>query len=102
MPIPFLNEVDIQLILEFKFSFAKYHSVCPDKFLKGVFLGHPDTCGCIVYNLYNIYNKQGIWRDKIAVKSRSITLFQKKNWVLWSSHLLALTVHIDKKGRVQG
>ena len=34
----FLNEVDIQLILDFKNSFGKYHSVFPKNSLKG-FLG---------------------------------------------------------------
>ena len=36
----FLNDVDIQLILEFKNSFRKYHPVCP-KILKGRFFGTP-------------------------------------------------------------
>ena len=36
----FFNDVEIQLILEFKISFEKYHQVLP-KNLKGCFFGHP-------------------------------------------------------------
>ena len=40
MLIYFFNDVDIQLILEFKSIFSKYHPVFP-KNPKGRFLGHP-------------------------------------------------------------
>ena len=36
----FLNDVDIQLILEFNNSFGKYHPLNPENSLKVFFLGH--------------------------------------------------------------
>ena len=40
MLISFLNDVDIQLILEFKYSLGKYQTVFP-KHPKRAFFGHP-------------------------------------------------------------
>ena len=37
MSIYFLNDVDKQLILEFKISFEKYHTLSPNNPKKGVF-----------------------------------------------------------------
>ena len=34
----FLNDVDLQLILEFKISFGKYHTVCPKNPLHPVYI----------------------------------------------------------------
>ena len=45
MLFSFLNDVDIQLILEFENSFGKYLPVCP-KNDKGRFFGHP-VCNLI-------------------------------------------------------
>ena len=50
MLISFLNDVDIQLILEIKSSFRKYHPECPKNPLR-VFLGK-----CSIQNLKSFLN----------------------------------------------
>ena len=48
MLISFLNDVDIQLILEFKNSFGKYHPVFPEN-PERRFLEHPvEKCDLIL------------------------------------------------------
>ena len=69
MLISFLNDVDIQLIVEFKKSFGEYHPVCPKNPERAVF-GTP----CIFINIIQIQIM--IWYDRINIFHDRMSLFQ--------------------------
>ena len=82
MLISFLNDEDIQLILEFKISFGKYHPIFPKK---GRFLGHLVVilvALCIIAFLSTFINGLECILRKVSKKRKNNKIKRYGNYVV--------------------